>query len=209
MDDQPNKRAQRTRERIRAAAYRLFLRQGYLATSIEAILAEAGISSKETLYRYYANKEALFVDVLGQLSMEQPAVSDALSTLPTPHDQDTLRRALTLVAREILAIMSQPEYVALVRVIIAESPRFPQLGALFIETVTQRGFTIITTLLLQAREQQIIADVDFDSVARALIGGLLTYAIPHLMFTSEGMPSPAPERADAIVELLLRGLTPR
>lgn len=209
MDDQPHKRAQRTRERIRAAAYRLFLRQGYLATSIEAILAEAGISSKETLYRYYANKEALFVDVLGQLSMEQPGVSDALSTLPTPYDRATLRRALTLVAREILAIMSQPEYVALVRVIIAESPRFPQLGALFIETVTQRGFTIITTLLLQAREQQIIADVDFDSVARALIGGLLTYAIPHLMFASEGMPSPAPERADAIVELLLRALTPQ
>ena len=55
-------RAQRTRERLRAAAHRLFLRQGYLATSVDAILAEAGISSKETLYRKYANKEALFAD---------------------------------------------------------------------------------------------------------------------------------------------------
>ncbi|MFL5662407.1 MAG: TetR family transcriptional regulator, partial [Ktedonobacteraceae bacterium] len=45
MEHRQNTRAQRTRERIRAAALRLFLQQGYLATSIDAILAEASISS--------------------------------------------------------------------------------------------------------------------------------------------------------------------
>lgn len=209
MEDRPNTRAQQTRERIRAAAQRLFLRQGYLATSIDAILAEAGISSKETLYRYYANKEALFVDVLGNLSMEQPGVSDALAALPTPRDLASLRQALSQVAREILAILSQPEYVALVRIIIAESPRFPQLGALFIETVTQRGFTIISTLLRQAGDKQIIADVDIEIVTRALIGGLLSYVIPRLMSVSDETTSPAADRADALVGLLLRALMPQ
>lgn len=209
MEDRPNTRAQQTRERIRAAAQRLFLRQGYLATSIDAILAEAGISSKETLYRYYANKEALFVDVLGNLSMEQPGVSDALAALPTPRDLASLRQALSQVAREILAILSQPEYVALVRIIIAESPRFPQLGALFIETVTQRGFTIISTLLRQAGDKQIIADVDIEIVTRALIGGLLSYVIPRLMSVSDETTSPVSDRADALVGLLLRALMPQ
>ncbi len=48
MEHRPNKRVQQTRERLRMAAHQLFLQQGYLATSIDAILAEAGVSSKET-----------------------------------------------------------------------------------------------------------------------------------------------------------------
>src|SRR6266700_547463 len=173
--------AQQTRERLRAAAHRLFLQQGYLATSIDAILAEAGISSKETLYRHYANKEALFVDVLAHLTMEQPGFSQKLAALPTPHDLPALRQALTQLSREILSMIYQPGYLPLVRMIIAEQPRFPQLGTLFFSTVTQRGLTIMTSLLQEAREQQIIADIDFDAVTHTLLGGLLTYAITSLV----------------------------
>lgn len=79
-------------------------------------------------------------------------------------------------------MMSQPEHLALLRVMIAETPRFPQLGPLFYATVPQRGLFILTALLRQAREQQIIADVDFDAVTHALLGGLLTYAISGLVF---------------------------
>ena len=52
QDRRQGTRTQQTRERLRAAAHRLFLQQGYVATSIDAILAEAGIASKETLYRH-------------------------------------------------------------------------------------------------------------------------------------------------------------
>ena len=52
MEHRQHARVQQTRERLRVAAHRLFLQQGYLATSIDAILAEAGTSSKETLYRH-------------------------------------------------------------------------------------------------------------------------------------------------------------
>src|ERR1700738_1600050 len=158
MEQRQSRRVQKTRARLRAAAHRLFLQQGYLATSIDAILAEAGISSKETLYRHYANKEALFVDVLSQLTMEQPGFSEKLAALPTPYDLPSLQQVLTLLAREILSMMSQPGYLPLVRMIIAEAPRFPQLGTLFFSTVTQRGLAIITALLQEARQQQIIAD---------------------------------------------------
>src|SRR6476469_3792518 len=99
MEDRANRRAQQTRVRLRTAAHRLFLRQGYLATSIEAILAEAGIASKETLYRHYANKEALFVDVLRSLTLEQPGFPERLAALPTPRDLAALRQMLTHLAR--------------------------------------------------------------------------------------------------------------
>jgi TetR/AcrR family transcriptional regulator, mexJK operon transcriptional repressor len=207
METRQNRRAQRSREQIRAAAHRLFLQHGYLATSTDAILAEAGFSSKETLYRHYASKEDLFVDVLAHLTLEQPRFSSKLAEMPAPHDLPSLRQALTGLAREILSLMIQPEYLALLRIIIAEMPRFPQLGSLFGATVPQRGLSILTALLRQAREQQIIADVDFDAVTRALLGGLLTYALTGLVFAWEDAHPPALERADAVVEVIMRSLS--
>ena len=207
MEHRQNTRAQQTRERLRTAAQRLFLQQGYLATSIDAILAEAGVSSKETLYRHYASKEDLFVDVLGHLTLSQPGFSEKLVVLPTPHDLLSLRQALTQLSREILSLMRQPEYLALVRIIIAEAPRFPQLGSLFFSTVPQRGLTLIMALLQAAREQQLIADVDFEVVARALLGGLLSYAIAGLLFAEETL-LPSLDHADEVVEIIMRALAP-
>ena len=201
-------RVQQTRERLRVAAHRLFLRQGYLATSIDAILAEADIASKETLYRHYASKEALFADVLSHLTMEQPGFSERLTALPAPDDLEALRRALTTLAREILAMMNQPGYLPLVRMVIAEAPRFPQLGSLFFATVTQRGLSLITGLLRAAREQRLIAAVDPETVAHTLLGGLLTYVITNLVLgEDEAQPIPL-ERADAVVAVIMRALTP-
>jgi AcrR family transcriptional regulator len=209
MEDRANSRAQQTRERLRTAAHRLFLRQGYLATSIDAILAEAGIASKETLYRHYASKEALFADVLSQLTMEQPGFSERLMALPAPRDLQSLRQALSMLAREILTMMNQPGYLPLVRMVIAESPRFPQLGSLFFATVTQRGLSLIVGLLHTARERQLIGDVDLETVAHTLLGGLLTYAVMNLVLDG-GAAQPIPlERADAVVEVIMRALAPR
>ncbi|HEU4782011.1 MAG TPA: TetR/AcrR family transcriptional regulator [Ktedonobacterales bacterium] len=207
MEDHVNRRAQQTRERLRTAAHRLFLRQGYLATSVDAILAEASISSKETLYRHNPNKEALFADVLSHLTMEQPGFSERLTALPAPHDIQSLRQALTALAREILTMMNQPGYLPLVRMVIAESPRFPQLGSLFFSTVTQRGLSLIMGLLQSARDQRLIADVDLEAVAHTLLGGLLTFALMNLVGAEEeAQPIPI-ERADAVVEIIMRALT--
>lgn len=208
MERKHNIRSQQTRERLRSAAHRLFLQQGYQATSIDTILAEAGISSKETLYRYYSSKEALFVDVLSHLTMEQPGFSEKLAALPSPHDLTSLRQALQQLSYEILAMMCQPGYLPLIRMIIAESPRFPQLGTLFFSTVTQRGLTLIISLLQAAREQQFIAEVDFDVVARMLLGGLLSYAVIGLIFAGEPAQPPPLDRADAVIDVVMRALTP-
>jgi TetR/AcrR family transcriptional repressor of mexJK operon len=208
MEKRQNSRAQKTREQIRNAAYPLFLQHGFLGTSTDAILAEAGISSKETLYRHYASKEELFVDVLSHLTLSQPHISSKLSEISTPYDLSSLRQALMTVAHEILSIMIQPEYQALLRVVIAELSRFPQLGPLFRATVPERGLSLIRELLHQAREQHIIADIDFDAVTHALLGGLLTYALLDMLLSGEDAQPPSLERADAVVEVMMRALTP-
>jgi aryl-alcohol dehydrogenase-like predicted oxidoreductase len=51
------------RDRIAGAAARCFARWGYIRTRMEDIAREAGIA-RPALYRYYAGKEALLLEVL-------------------------------------------------------------------------------------------------------------------------------------------------
>ena len=208
MEPRANKHTLQTRERILDAAQKLFLQQGYLATSTDALMTEAGIASKETLYRYYASKEELFTAVLGRLTVEEEGFAAKIASLPVPRDLAELRQSLTELARAVLVRMSQPEYLALLRITLTETPRFPQLGPLFVSTVPQRGLALVTTLLEEAQTRKIIAHADPEAVARMLLGGLLTYAITNLAFAGEEVPPPAFDRADAIVEIIMRALTP-
>lgn len=208
MSSEPSKRTQQTRERLRAAAHRLFLLRGYNATSIDAILTEAGIASKETLYRHYDSKEVLFADVLSHLTIEQPGFVAKLATLPAPRDRATLREALLQLAHGILSMIRQPGYLPLVRMVVSESSRFPQLGLVFFSTVSQRGIHLIMALLQSAREHQVIADLDLEAVTRALLGGLVASALMSVVL-GEDLEQPAVvARVDAVVEVIMRALVP-
>lgn len=57
------KRSAETRERIRNAALALFCRDGYYRTTTNAIAKEAGVPIG-SLYSYFADKDALFIDIL-------------------------------------------------------------------------------------------------------------------------------------------------
>jgi AcrR family transcriptional regulator len=62
-------RGQATRAHLIEVATRLFAAHGYDGTSIEAVLAESGVS-RGSLYHHFAGKDALFQAVLAQISAE-------------------------------------------------------------------------------------------------------------------------------------------
>ncbi|HEX6819010.1 MAG TPA: helix-turn-helix domain-containing protein, partial [Ktedonobacterales bacterium] len=121
-------RADAKRQQIRAGAQRLFLKLGYERASMDAIAAEARVS-KQTLYRYYQAKGALFVDILRQMTVgsflrDVPALVEGLP-LTSQADLEGALVAFTTGASESLLA---PAYVAMLRVLIAEAPRFPELA---------------------------------------------------------------------------------
>src|SRR5258708_11049429 len=81
-------RGQATRRQLVAAATTLFATRGYEATSIEAVLEEAGVS-RGALYHHFEDKRALFEAVL-----EAVATDLAPLLLPAPQASRDPRRPL-------------------------------------------------------------------------------------------------------------------
>ena len=90
---------------------------------------------------------------------------------------------------------------------IAEAPRFPQLGAAFFSAIPERGFTLVGQLLRAASARRIIAEPDVEAVIRMLLGGLLSFVLSELVMPAQQPWPPSPDRADAMVEVILRALT--
>src|SRR5437899_7844893 len=90
-------RMEKKRTQTRTAAKALFLRSGFQGTSTDAIAAEASVS-KETLYRYYARKEDLFVDVVRSLTIERLHLAQWTEQSAEPTSRQDLRMLLRAIA---------------------------------------------------------------------------------------------------------------
>ncbi len=208
IENQETERARQKRGQILDAARGLFLIHGYAHTSTEAIRLTAGVS-KETLYRYYATKEELFADVLRRLTLEHlPKPLQLDETLAHGADRKQLQKILQMLAQEIIGLMMQPDYLALLRVVIAESVRFPHLGEVFRKTVPEQAIVRFAQFLKHLREKGLATKFDDEAAARMLLGSLLTYTLMDGVLSSDGKPHPpAPKRIAAIADLFVRAIT--
>src|ERR1700734_1023343 len=110
------------RLRILEVATELFLAQGYGSTTIEAVAARAGIS-KRTLYHRFDDKAALFAAVVHEIIQQiRPPAGVPLIV------GATLRDILRRLAGMILHAALSPQAIALHRLVMAESARFPELA---------------------------------------------------------------------------------
>jgi TetR/AcrR family transcriptional repressor of mexJK operon len=117
---------------IAAAAIRLFLRDGYERTSVDAIAAEAGVS-KRTIYNRYGDKENLFLSVLrdsyAAMMVTFREIAEAhLGEARLAAGSGDVQQDLTAFAREVATrVTTAPERIALARLVLAEAPFFPWL----------------------------------------------------------------------------------
>lgn len=200
-------RKQAKKDQIRSGAQALFLERGFAATSTDAIAAEAGVS-KQTLYVYYPRKEELLADVLRHLIGEGFREQSQETVDVAPESLEELREALLGLANEILASIMQPDYLALVRVIISETPRLPHLGELFRQAIAERALESVSVFLKRSRDSGIVEVENLDAASRMLVGPLLTHAILDGLLVPEGPPQkPEPGRIKAIVDLYVKAIS--
>ncbi|GAB4069141.1 TetR/AcrR family transcriptional regulator [Ancylobacter sonchi] len=98
-------KGERTRERLRRAATRVFAREGYEATRVADIVREAGVT-QPTFYLYFASKEAAYEDRVEAFRqrLQQTTLGNLLDP-SIPHAEFTDRVALSF--RRFLDLMAE------------------------------------------------------------------------------------------------------
>src|SRR3954454_21519430 len=107
------------RGQIARAAEVLFLEHGYGPVSMESVAREAGVS-KATLYAHFASKDRLFATIVAEKGRESP-IEEALF----PEQVADLHAALLAIGHRVLRFLLQPRTLAILRIAMAESARFP------------------------------------------------------------------------------------
>ena len=131
--------------RILDAATRLFLREGYAGTSMEAIAAAAAVS-KRTLYKRFPDKPAVLrAAIAGLLARWLPGFDASL-------EDASLEAALLAAARYMLSVALAPEALALRRLLISEAERFPEVARAAREAGTAAGVARLAELLRSRAE---------------------------------------------------------
>jgi TetR/AcrR family transcriptional regulator, mexJK operon transcriptional repressor len=143
LDPPDPSRSARKRRAILAAAERLFFEHGYLGTSMDEI-AQLAVVSKQTVYRHFADKERLFIEIVTRTvdEISDPVAQEVLGLRESERVQDDLRA----LARTLLGRVMQPRLLALRRLVIAESGRFPELGRAFYERGPGRTIAALATV---------------------------------------------------------------
>ncbi len=129
---------------ILEAATRSFLRKGFSGVSMEEIARESNVA-KQTLYGYFKGKDDLFRAIIH-------AQSDGFfSTLPHNDDQtQNIEEFLYIMGERAMDMLFKRDTLALYRVIVSETPRFPELGKFYWQSGAQ-AFTDRLSNFLTAR----------------------------------------------------------
>lgn len=189
-------RGRERRARILKAATELFLKTGYGETSIDAIVEKSG-GSKATLYAYFPTKDDLFRAVVeGVVSNRKEPELDASAEV---------RAALVAFGVQRMQVVFSQHHRALLRLIIAERERFPDIARLYYDIGPMRSHDLLVDYLTELKERGLLNAENPAESADFFIGMLLHQWYINQAFTRTAPPSleEMRYRADRVVDSFL------
>lgn len=187
--------------RIISAATDLFLRDGYSETSIDRILEQSG-GSKATLYSYFPTKDDLF-----------RAVTDSVvenDRQPELNARDDVFETLRTFAEQRLNVIFSPSHRALLRVVIAERQKFPDLARAYHEAGPRKSRELVMSYLSELHAEGKLVVDDPREAAGIFIGMLIHewYSRSLLLDSEPPTAEDARKRAAVVARLFLRAYQP-
>lgn len=148
---------------IIAAASDRFMKDGFAATSIEQVAANAGVS-KVTIYNHFGDKRGLFTAAV-ERECEKMRGFFTIDDLRA----GTIEQRLNEIAGAMCASLSRPEMIQFERRIAAETEHDPAIGQAFLETGPWRMKEGFSAWLAHACERGELAIDDTDLAAEQLV----------------------------------------
>jgi AcrR family transcriptional regulator len=166
---QPAKRAARAersaarREAILSAALDEFSARGFAATRLDDVARRAGVA-KGTIYLYFRDKESLFQELIRTMLTPLVGTIEALGKADLPISA-LAEHFADLFVREVYETRRKD----VIRLMIAEGPRFPNLAEFYYREVLSRIIAAVRALLARAaaRGEAPAGLVDFPQIVAA------------------------------------------
>jgi len=183
-----------TREKILAAALSAFSEKGY-GVSVDDIAHRAGVV-KQTLYHHFGSKDSLFSEALKGLADEL--------LIDLEHRAGSLRDDLLRFARSYRAKALGEQGLALHRMMVSESPRFPELSRAVYGAVGLLAWRGLARMLREAMRQGELRPDDADFAADMLMSMLAGQERSRRLHGVAVAGDKAAGRVEQIVDCFLR-----
>jgi AcrR family transcriptional regulator len=186
-----------SREAIVAAAARLFPERGFGAVSMDELAQAAGVA-RRTLYNQFGSKEEIFREMLLKVSRQ---LEDAFP--PGVETQGRVEDVLRLVARMILELHKNPEYLGFFRMVVADSRQFPWIAEEFaavMDPQTERFARYLDHLTVMG----VLTCRNTTLAAHQFMGVLNEFALWPWMLGRQSLEAPTEDVVEGAVEMFLK-----
>jgi AcrR family transcriptional regulator len=181
-----------------------FLTHGFAATSMDRVTAAAGVS-KATVYSYFQDKETLFIALIERLvetcgDVLDPENSEVFAGEP--------REVLANLAHNFLnhkekSVSDKPELLDLIRLMIAESGRFPMLAQHMVRNRDKQFVQVVSQYLRSHPELHL---TDPEATTRIFLGTLIHFVmVEYMLQAGEILPMKRERLVDCLVNLITSG----
>lgn len=195
MSDLPSK-GERTRQAILEAAYRLFIEQGYHATSMRQIARGAGVALGG-IYNHFASKEQIFVQVL----LDRHPYRQVLSILQATSGDSVEEFAHNAAHAVVSELGRRPDFLKLAFIELSEF-QGAHASDLF-HTVFPQFLPLIGRFRLP---QGRVRDIQPPVFLLSFLGIFFAYYMTEAVFHSDGLPSPDQSSIDPFIDVYLYGI---
>jgi len=191
------RRIQRRKREILAAAARVFAEQGYANTTIREIAYQADLA-EGTLYNYFGSKREILLGIVND--------TDALmETVLLGGEGLEDREAFVQVVERGLDISE--EQIPFLRTLFSEAWVDDEILQDFVDSQLERIYRRLTTYITDRIEAGVFRDVDPALAAQLILGMFGSLILPALRGVAS-LPAPRGRRAlaEQLVDLLLKGI---
>ena len=190
------------RQQIIEAALRVFSTKGFHKATNKDIAEAAGGISPGLIYWYFKDKEDLFVSIV----RERAAIFQ-LADHPEQLMELPPAEGLALIGRTYLSIFRVPGNVALVRIVVGEAIRFPQMAEMFVKLVGQRFLGLISQYLQHQVDLGRLRPHNTMIAGRRFIGMFVVNVVAReLLRMPDTLTIPDEQIVETVVGVFLTGL---
>jgi TetR/AcrR family transcriptional regulator, mexJK operon transcriptional repressor len=188
---------ERRKGRVMEVATELFVERGFAATSLVDIARGAGVATR-TLYQHFGDKEVIFREVI--------FARDAEAALQPPKVEsgDTLYDALLNASEYAYTITYRERSIGLMRLMIAESNRFPEFMQSIAKSIFSNFRSNIEKVLEALAAAGLIPQGDHARSAE-LFSDLVLGSHPIMTYTNWDAALPGKDDVEERLEMFILG----